>query len=144
MKTHYCKTFVNVLSRNALYLCDSGAQFLDGTTDVTRTIHLGTPTQREKECFTHVLKAHIALAACKFPNGISGFQLDIVARLPLWQQGLDYRHGTGHGVGAFLNVHEGPHGIGTRVALNEIPLRASMTVRKIPSLSLSLKIEIGI
>jgi len=73
-------------------------------------------------------QGHIALATTVFPTGITGFQLDVFARRALWSQGLDYMHGTGHGVGAFLNVHEGPHGIGTRVALNEVPLAAGMTV----------------
>jgi len=143
-------------ARNEMYLCDSGGQYLDGTTDVTRTMHFGMPTARERECFTRVLQVfriwmvrltdvfclslrtsnqrvpcaqgHIALATTVFPSGITGYQLDVFARRALWSQGLDYMHGTGHGVGAFLNVHEGPHGIGTRVALNEVPLAAGMTV----------------
>lgn len=94
------------LSSSAMYLNDSGAQYLDGTTDVTRTLHFGQPTAYEKECFTHVLKAHIALARAVFPNKIEGVKLDAITRAPLWRAGLDYRHGTGHGVGAFLNVHE--------------------------------------
>lgn len=94
------------LSTQALYVNDSGAQYLDGTTDVTRTLHFGDPTPYEKACFTHVLKGHIALATAVFPDKIEGVKLDALARAPLWQAGLDYRHGTGHGVGAFLNVHE--------------------------------------
>lgn len=94
------------LSTAAMYLNDSGAQYLDGTTDVTRTLHFGTPSAYEKSCFTNVLKAHIALATAVFPNKIEGVKLDAITRAPLWQAGLDYRHGTGHGVGAFLNVHE--------------------------------------
>jgi Xaa-Pro aminopeptidase len=89
-----------------IYLNDSGAQYLDGTTDVTRTVHFGDPTNYEKDCFTAVLKAHIALARAIFPNKIEGVKLDAITRAPLWRTGLDYRHGTGHGVGAFLNVHE--------------------------------------
>eukprot|EP00455_Lapot_gusevi_P006626 TRINITY_DN1282_c0_g1_i12.p1 TRINITY_DN1282_c0_g1~~TRINITY_DN1282_c0_g1_i12.p1 ORF type:complete len:185 (-),score=54.88 TRINITY_DN1282_c0_g1_i12:127-681(-) len=98
-----------------MYLCDSGAQYRDGTTDITRTVHLGQPTPFEKECFTRVLKGHIALARAVFPAGTTGPALDVFARMALWQAGLDYRHGTGHGVGAFLNVHEGPHGISSTV-----------------------------
>jgi Xaa-Pro aminopeptidase len=94
-----------------MYLCDSGGQYRDGTTDITRTIHLGTPTDFERECFTRVLRGHIGLAMARFPHGTAGPTLDVLARAPLWEVGLNYRHGTGHGVGAFLNVHEGPHGI---------------------------------
>ena len=79
----------------------------DGTTDVTRTVHFGTPTHFQKQCFTRVLQGLIALDTIVFPEGTTGRALDILARAPLWKDGLDYRHGTGHGVGAFLNVHEG-------------------------------------
>ncbi|KAG7381943.1 Xaa-Pro aminopeptidase 2 [Phytophthora pseudosyringae] len=94
------------MSTSAMYLNDSGAQYLDGTTDVTRTLHFGQPSAYEKACFTHVLKAHIALATAVFPDKTEGVRLDAITRAPLWKAGLDYRHGTGHGVGAFLNVHE--------------------------------------
>ncbi|ETV79984.1 hypothetical protein, variant [Aphanomyces astaci] len=94
------------VTTDQMYLNDSGAQYLDGTTDVTRTVHLGQPTAHEVHCFTHVLKAHIALATAVFPNECEGVKLDAITRAPLWKVGLDYRHGTGHGVGAFLNVHE--------------------------------------
>ncbi|ETL85591.1 hypothetical protein L917_14930 [Phytophthora nicotianae] len=94
------------MSTSAMYLNDSGAQYLDGTTDVTRTLHFGQPTAYEKSCFTHVLKGHIALASTVFPDKMEGVKLDAITRAPLWKAGLDYRHGTGHGVGAFLNVHE--------------------------------------
>ncbi|ETV94923.1 hypothetical protein H310_11569 [Aphanomyces invadans] len=94
------------ITTDQVYLNDSGAQYLDGTTDVTRTVHLGQPTAHEIHCFTHVLKAHIALATAVFPNEIEGVKLDAITRAPLWKVGLDYRHGTGHGVGSFLNVHE--------------------------------------
>lgn len=94
-----------------LYLVDSGGQYLDGTTDITRTIAVGTPTEEMKERFTLVLKGHIALAQAIFPTGTSGSQLDALARLPLWSRGLDYDHGTGHGVGSYLSVHEGPQRI---------------------------------
>jgi Xaa-Pro aminopeptidase len=111
-----------------IYLCDSGAQYKDGTTDVTRTVHFGTPTAYEKSCFTAVLQGHIALDMAVFPSGTTGYLLDPFARMPLWKQGLDYRHGTGHGVGSFLNVHEGPHGIGSRASYHQVPLRDGMLV----------------
>ena len=94
-----------------LYLVDSGAQYLDGTTDVTRTVAIGNATPEQRDRFTRVLKGHITLASARFPAGTSGAQLDALARLALWQAGLDYDHGTGHGVGAYLSVHEGPQRI---------------------------------
>ncbi|KNC98502.1 aminopeptidase P [Spizellomyces punctatus DAOM BR117] len=115
-----------------LYLCDSGAQYKDGTTDVTRTLHFGTPTAEEKDAFTRVLKGHIQIDMAVFPRGTTGYLLDVLARVPLWKAGLDFRHGTGHGVGSFLNVHEGPHGIGTRIAYNDVQLEAGMTVTNEP------------
>ncbi|AEI37628.1 MAG: aminopeptidase P family protein [Zymomonas mobilis subsp. pomaceae] len=99
------------LKNNEIYLVDSGGQYQDGTTDVTRTVIIGTPTQEMKQRFTLVLKGHIALAQSVFPKGVCGAQLDSFARQYLWQAGLDYAHGTGHGVGAFLSVHEGPQRI---------------------------------
>ncbi len=99
------------IRREGLLLVDSGAHYLDGTTDVTRTIALGRPSQEEKDRFTRVLKGHIRLAKTKFPKGTSGRQLEALARTSLWEIGLDYLHGTGHGVGCFLNVHEGPQGL---------------------------------
>lgn len=108
-----------------MYLCDSGGQYLDGTTDITRTVHFGTPTVHQKKCFTRVLKGHIQLATMVFPKGTRGHVLDVFARKALWDSGLDYLHGTGHGVGAFLNVHEGPIGISPRVS-NDQPLEAGM------------------
>ncbi|KAF1813193.1 aminopeptidase-like protein [Eremomyces bilateralis CBS 781.70] len=121
---HYkpLKGACSVIDPSAVYLCDSGAQYTDGTTDTTRTLHFGEPTEMEKKAFTLVLKGHIALERVKFPKGVSGFALDTLARQFLWDQGLDYRHGTGHGVGSYLNVHEGPIGIGTRISLAEVPL----------------------
>ncbi|XP_074615236.1 xaa-Pro aminopeptidase 1-like isoform X2 [Acropora palmata] len=95
-----------VITNQELYLCDSGAQFKDGTTDVTRTWHFGIPTKWQRECFTRVLKGHIALARAVFPNKTTGHRLDTLARKALWDTGLDYLHGTGHGIGSFLNVHE--------------------------------------
>ncbi|PWC36639.1 X-Pro aminopeptidase [Azospirillum sp. TSO35-2] len=108
------------LEPGSLFLLDSGAQYLDGTTDVTRTLAVGEPTPEMRDRFTRVLKGHIALSTARFPRGTTGSQLDVLARLPLWQAGLDYDHGTGHGVGSFLSVHEGPQRIskvGNTVAL---------------------------
>ena len=105
------------LRPEGLLLIDSGAQYLDGTTDITRTICLGDPTQQERADFTLVMKGHIALATAIFPEGTCGTQLDALARQYLWQHGLSYLHGTGHGVGHFLNVHEGPQSI----RLNYVP-----------------------
>lgn len=104
------------LQSGDLLLLDSGAQYASGTTDDTRTIAIGTPTPEQIECYTEVLKAHINCAMQKFPKGTTGAQLDGITRSTLWHSGLDYGHGTGHGVGAFLNVHEGPNGISKRVS----------------------------
>ena len=112
----------SVIDATKIYLCDSGAQYLDGTTDTTRTLHFGEPTDMEREAYTLVLKGNIALELAVFPKGTSGFALDTLARQFLWASGLEYRHGTGHGVGSFLNVHEGPIGIGTRIQYSEVPL----------------------
>lgn len=105
------------LSPDGLLLIDSGAQYLDGTTDITRTISLGNPTELQRHDFTLVMKGHIALASMVFPAGTTGHQLDAIARQFLWKEGLSYLHGTGHGVGHFLNVHEGPQS----VRLNHVP-----------------------
>ncbi|MDP6345592.1 MAG: aminopeptidase P family protein [Alphaproteobacteria bacterium] len=102
------------LAGGSLYLVDSGAQYLDGTTDVTRTVAVGEPTAEMRDRFTRVLMGHIAIATCRFPKGTTGAQLDTLARQALWQAGLDFDHGTGHGVGNYLNVHEGPQGISKR------------------------------
>lgn len=112
----------STIDPNAVYLCDSGAQYFDGTTDTTRTLHFGTPTEMEIKSYTLVLKGVIALDRAVFPKGTTGFAIDAFARQHLWREGLDYRHGTGHGVGSFLNVHEGPIGIGTRSAYSEVSL----------------------
>ncbi|MEM7104285.1 MAG: aminopeptidase P family protein [Bacteroidota bacterium] len=101
------------LTPNGIFLLDSGGQYVDGTTDITRTIALGEPTKEEKKHYTLVLKGHIALATCVFPEGTKGFQLEAMARRPLWSAFRNYGHGTGHGVGFFLNVHEGPQSFGT-------------------------------
>ncbi|MCJ1313811.1 hypothetical protein MMC25_007491 [Agyrium rufum] len=111
-----------IIDPKAIYLCDSGAQYLDGTTDTTRTLHFGTPTDFERRAYTLVLKGVIALDTIVFPKGTNGVAIDSFARQFLWADGLDYRHGTGHGVGSYLNVHEGPIGIGTRVQYTEVGL----------------------
>jgi Xaa-Pro aminopeptidase len=90
---------------------DSGAQYRDGTTDITRTVAIGTPSEAMRAHFTRVLRGHIGIARAVFPKGTTGAQIDAFARLPLWEAGLDFDHGTGHGVGAFLSVHEGPQRI---------------------------------
>jgi Xaa-Pro aminopeptidase len=120
------------LGTDSVYLLDSGAQYLDGTTDVTRTVHFGPVSDRIKMCYSYVLKGHIALASVVFPEGTTGARLDSLARMPLWGAGLDYNHGTGHGVGAFLNVHEGPQGIGFRPRANEAGFCAGMTTSNEP------------
>ena len=96
------------IGMNELFLVDSGAQYEDGTTDVTRTVVVGTPSEEMRDRFTRVLKGHIAIATAVFPENTSGAQLDPLARMALWQAGLDFDHGTGHGVGSYLSVHEGP------------------------------------
>jgi Xaa-Pro aminopeptidase len=102
------------LRRGELFLVDSGAQYPDGTTDVTRTVAIGDPTRQMRERFTLVLKGHIAVATARFPKGTRGIDLDPFARRALWQAGLDFDHGTGHGVGSYLSVHEGPQSISRR------------------------------
>lgn len=118
------------LGLGELYLVDSGAQYLDGTTDVTRTIAIGQPSDEMRDRFTRVLKGHIAIATTRFPKGTTGAQLDVLARHALWQAGLDFDHGTGHGVGSYLNVHEGPHSISKRQQTQD--LRAGMVVSNEP------------
>ncbi len=118
------------IERNSIYLVDSGGQYLDGTTDVTRAIAIGTPTAEMRDRFTRVLKGHIQLALARFPEGVSGPQLDVLARLPLWQAGIDFDHGTGHGVGSYLSVHEGPQGISARAEMQ--PLLPGMIVSNEP------------
>ena len=118
------------LKMNSVYLVDSGGQYLDGTTDITRTVAIGEPGQEIRHRFTLVLKGHIALDQAVFPAGTNGTQLDILARQYLWRAGLDYDHGTGHGVGAFLNVHEGPQRIAK--AGNNYALKAGMVLSNEP------------
>jgi Xaa-Pro aminopeptidase len=123
------------LEMNSLYLVDSGGQYPDGTTDVTRTVAIGTPTAEMRDRFTRVLKGHIAVARALFPEGTRGSQLDTLARQYLWRAGLDYAHGTGHGVGSFLAVHEGPQRIapaGSSQSGGDEPLKAGMLLSNEP------------
>uniref|UniRef100_A0A1B6E280 Xaa-Pro aminopeptidase 1 n=1 Tax=Clastoptera arizonana TaxID=38151 RepID=A0A1B6E280_9HEMI len=120
------------ITTEELYLCDSGAQYKDGTTDVTRTLHFGTPTDYEKECFTRVFKGQMNLGTAVFPNKIKGNCLDTLARKSLWDVGLDYMHGTGHGIGAYLNVHEGPMGISWRAYPDDPGLQLGMFLSNEP------------
>ncbi|XP_050522688.1 xaa-Pro aminopeptidase ApepP isoform X2 [Daktulosphaira vitifoliae] len=120
------------LSIDEMYLCDSGGQFLDGTTDVTRTFHFGKPSEYQRECFTRVFKGQANLAMSKFPHKILGNCLDSYARRFLWDVGLDYMHGTGHGIGAYLNVHEGPMGISWREIPNDPGLQPGMFLSNEP------------
>ncbi|KAF9919634.1 hypothetical protein BGZ65_011950, partial [Modicella reniformis] len=116
------------INPDLIYLCDAGGQYIDGTTDVTRILYFQLPSDHKKRCFARVLQGHIAIDTAVFPDDTSGYLLDILARRTLWADGLDFRHGTGHGVGAFLNVHEGPRGCGTRIVYNDIPLDSGMTL----------------
>ena len=124
-----------LLKPEGLLLLDSGAQYLDGTTDITRTIALGPVTEEQRRVYTLVLKGHIQVELCKFPSGASGTQIDILARKDMWREGLNYLHGTGHGVGTYLNVHEGPHQI--RMEWKPAPLVAGMTVTDEPGIYLA-------
>lgn len=123
------------LQPRGFLLLDSGAQYEDGTTDITRTIPLGPLTDEERRVYTLVLKGHIQFELCKFPCGASGTQLDILTRSAMWREGMNYMHGTGHGVGSYLNVHEGPHQI--RMEYVPAPLKAGMTVTDEPGLYLA-------
>ena len=125
------------LEPSGLLLLDSGAQYLDGTTDITRTIALGPLTEEMKKIYTLVLKGHIQIELCKFPSGTSGTQIDILARQAMWREGLNYLHGTGHGVGTYLNVHEGPHQF--RMEWKPAPLVAGMTITDEPGIYLAGK-----
>jgi Xaa-Pro aminopeptidase len=118
------------MEKGSLLLVDGGGQYLDGTTDVTRTMAIGEPSADQRRMFTLVLKGHIAMATVRFPAGTTGHQLDALARLPMWMAGLDYDHGTGHGVGSYLGVHEGPQRIAK--AVNTQPLLPGMIVSNEP------------
>ena len=130
------------LKPEGFLLLDSGAQYLDGTTDITRTIALGPLTEEQKRIYTLVLKGHIQIELCKFPAGASGTQIDILARQSLWREGLNYLHGTGHGVGTYLNVHEGPHQF--RMEWKPAPLVAGMTITDEPGIYLEGKFGVRI
>ena len=130
------------LQPKGMLLLDSGAQYLDGTTDITRTIALGPLTEEEKKVYTLVLKGHIQIELCKFPSGSSGTQIDILARKDMWREGLNYLHGTGHGVGTYLNVHEGPHQF--RMEWKPAPLVAGMTITDEPGVYLPGKFGVRI
>ncbi|WP_337469769.1 aminopeptidase P family protein [Hallella sp.] len=123
------------LEPHGLLLLDSGAQYQDGTTDITRTIALGPVSDYEKHIYTLVLKGHIQLEICKFPSGASGTQMDILAREAMWREGLNYLHGTGHGVGSYLSVHEGPHQF--RLEWMPAPFLENMTVTDEPGIYLA-------
>lgn len=129
---HYSATKESdvTLQSKGFLLLDSGAQYLDGTTDITRTIALGELTEEEKTDYTLILKGHIALAMAKFPAGTRGAQLDVLARMPIWSHGMNFLHGTGHGVGHFLSVHEGPQSI--RMNENPIVLQPGMVTSNEP------------
>jgi len=118
------------LTKDGLYLLDSGGQYLTGTTDVTRTLALGIPTPEQKDRYTRVLKGHIALTIARFPEGTTGVQLDALARQYLWEVGCDYDHGTGHGVGSYLSVHEGPQGVSRGGSM--VPLKPGMILSNEP------------
>ena len=123
------------LEKGTLYLIDSGGQYVDGTTDITRTVPIGDPSEEMRDRFTRVLKGHIAVATAVFPKGTRGSQLDSFARRPLWEAGLDYAHGTGHGVGSFLSVHEGPQRIspvGSAQSGGDEPLQPGMILSNEP------------
>ncbi|MGL5011390.1 MAG: M24B family metallopeptidase, partial [Paracoccaceae bacterium] len=114
---------------NSLLLVDSGAQYADGTTDITRTVAVGDPGDEARVCFTRVLQGVIAISRVRFPKGVAGAHIDALARAPLWMAGQDFDHGTGHGVGAFLSVHEGPQRISR---LSDVPLQAGMMLSNEP------------
>ena len=130
------------LKPEGFLLLDSGAQYLDGTTDITRTIALGPLTDEMKKVYTLVLKGHIQIELCKFPSGSSGTQIDILARQAMWREGLNYLHGTGHGVGTYLNVHEGPHQF--RMEWKPAPLVEGMTITDEPGIYLAGKFGVRI
>ena len=127
---------------HGLVLIDSGAQYLDGTTDITRTIALGELSEEQRRVYTLVLKGYIQLDRCCFPAGACGSQIDALARAPMWREGYNYMHGTGHGVGSYLNVHEGPHQI--RMEWRPAPLQAGMTVTNEPGIYLEGKFGVRI
>lgn len=122
----------SMIDPSKIYLCDSGSQFKEGTTDITRTLHMTNPTQEEIDNYTLVLKGNLAVERLIFPEDTPGLYIDSIARQFLWSRGLDYRHGTGHGIGSYLNVHEGPIGIGQRPSLVNFPLQAGNIISNEP------------
>jgi len=130
------------LRPEGLVLIDSGAQYLDGTTDITRTIALGPVSEEQQRVYTLVLKGHLQLEFCRFPRGASGTQIDAFVRRDMWREGMNFMHGTGHGVGSYLNVHEGPHQI--RMEWKPAPLVEGMTVTDEPGLYLAGKFGVRI
>lgn len=122
----------SMIDPTKIYLCDCGSQFTEGTTDITRTIHFTAPSKEEVTNYTLVLKGNLAVERLHFPEGTTGFHIDALARQFLWSHGLDYRHGTGHGIGSFLNVHEGPIGIGPRPNLLKFPLKSGNIISNEP------------
>ena len=132
----------STIDDSAPYLIDSGGQYLSGTTDITRTIHLGTPTEEQKRLYTLVLKGHLAIRHAIFPKGTCGEHINVLAHQFLWQEALDYGHGTGHGVGSYLCVHEGPHAITARYTT--VPLQPGMIVSNEPGVYLTYKYGIRI
>lgn len=131
---HYSPPSENssMINPSKIYLCDTGSQFLEGTTDITRTLHMTKPTEEEITNYTLVLKGNLALERLVFPEGTNGYQIDVIARQYLWFHGLDYKHGTGHGIGAMLNVHEGPIGVGIKPNLLKYPLQAGNIISNEP------------
>jgi Xaa-Pro aminopeptidase len=123
-----------VIDRETPYLNDSGGQYHDGTIDCTRTVHFGRPSAEQKRAYTRVLQGHIRLSEATFPAGTTGVQLDPIARHALWQDGYDYLHGTGHGIGSFLDVHEGPQGFSTMSGGSKkpVPLEENMVLTNEP------------
>ena len=143
---HYAPTEQTNAEMKAESFClaDTGGHYREGTTDITRTVTLGTLTEEEKRCYTMVLRGHLALGAVKFMQGVSGQNLDVLAREPLWEAGMDYNHGTGHGVGYILGVHEGPQRVHWRLApgAKSIPLEEGMVISNEPGLYLEGKFGI--
>ncbi|GFU20859.1 xaa-Pro aminopeptidase 1 [Nephila pilipes] len=129
---HPSEETTRIISSDEFYLCDSGGQYIDGTTDVARTYFFGTPSQYEKECFTRVMKGHIAISSAVFPRHIKGQMLDTLARKSLWEVGLNYMHKTGHGVGAYLTVHEGPTEIDWKTNPDDPGLQEGMILSNEP------------
>ncbi|KAG0669300.1 putative Xaa-Pro aminopeptidase fra1 [Maudiozyma exigua] len=131
---HYAPPRENssMIDPSKIYLCDTGSQFLEGTTDITRTLHFTKPTQEQMDNYTAVLKGNLAIERLIVPEGTTGYSIDAIARQFLWERGLDYRHGTGHGIGSFLNVHEGPIGIGFKPHLANFPLQVGNIISNEP------------